>query len=182
MIFRETKLRGSFIIELEAFGDERGFFALSWSKKEFAERGLESELAECNISFNNNKGTLRGMHYQESPHGQVKLVRCTRGGIFDVAIDLRPASPTFKQWVGVELTANNRLMFYIPKGFAHGFQTLESDSEVFYQMSAPYVPGSGRGVRWNDPAFGIEWPAREDVIFNKRDRTYPDFGQEGNRR
>ncbi len=176
MIFKETKLRGSFTIELETVGDERGFFALSWSKGEFAGRGLESELVECNISFNTRKGTLRGMHYQEAPHGQAKLVRCTRGGIFDVVVDLRPASPTFKQWVGVELTASNRLMFYIPKGFAHGFQTLETNSEVFYQISAPYVPGSGRGVRWNDPAFAIEWPEGDRTII-ARDNEYLDFGR-----
>src|ERR1044072_2763342 len=118
------------------------------------------------------------MHYQEAPHGQVELMRCTMGRIYDVAIDLRPASPSFRQWVGVELTAGNRLMFYIPEGFAHGFQTLEDNSEVFYQMSAPYVPSADRGVRWNDPAFRIEWPATENMIVNDRDRTYSDFAQE----
>jgi dTDP-4-dehydrorhamnose 3,5-epimerase len=174
MIFTETKLKGAFVIEPERFEDERGFFALTWSAKAFAERGLESKFAECNISFNRKKGTLRGMHYQEPPHGQVKLVRCTRGAIFDVMIDLRPDSQTFRRWVGVELTANNRRALYIPKGFAHGFQTLEDDSEVLYQMSAPYAPDSGRGVRWNDPAFGIEWP--EDVsIIIARDAEYADF-------
>jgi dTDP-4-dehydrorhamnose 3,5-epimerase len=176
MIFRETKLPGTFIIELEAFGDERGFFALAWSKKEFADRGLESALVECNISFNSQKGTLRGMHYQEAPHGQVKLVRCIRGAIFDVVIDLRPASPTFKHWMGVELSASNRLMLYVPKGLAHGFQTLESDSEIYYQMSAPYVPGTDRGVRWNDPAFAIEWPDENHALL-ARDNEYPDFAR-----
>jgi dTDP-4-dehydrorhamnose 3,5-epimerase len=174
MILTETKLVGAFVIELEKFEDERGFFAQSWSQKDFAERGLDARLVECNLSFNRKKGTVRGMHYQEPPHGQVKLVRCTRGAIFDVIIDLRPDSQTFRRWVGVELTANNHRAVYVPKGFAHGFQTLADDSEVFYQTSAPYAPGSGRGVRWNDPAFGIEWP--EDVrIIIARDAEYADF-------
>jgi dTDP-4-dehydrorhamnose 3,5-epimerase len=174
MIFTETKLKGAFVIELERFEDERGFFSLSWSEKEFARQGLESRLAEANVSFNHRKGTLRGMHYQQSPHGQVKLVRCTMGAVYDVIIDLRPASPTFKQWFGIELTAINRSSLYVPKDFAHGFQTLADDSEVFYQMSAPYVPGSGTGVRWNDPAFSIEWPSAERIII-ARDREYADF-------
>jgi len=174
MVFTETKLKGAFVIELERFEDERGFFSLSWSEKEFARQGLESRLAEANVSFNHRKGTLRGMHYQQSPHGQVKLVRCTMGAVYDVIIDLRPASPTFKQWFGIELTAINRSSLYVPKDFAHGFQTLADDSEVFYQMSAPYVPGSGTGVRWNDPAFSIEWPSAERIII-ARDREYADF-------
>ena len=177
MLFTETKLNGAFIIELERFEDTRGFFALSWSAEEFARRNLESQLAECNISQNNKKGTLRGMHYQAHPHGQTKLVRCTMGAIYDVAIDLRASSPTFKQWVGVELSAKNRRMLYIPKGFAHGFQTLEDDSEVFYQMSSPYKPDSGRTVRWDDPAFAINWPP-DDRIINDRDRLCPDFEQD----
>lgn len=176
MIFTETKLSGAFIIELERFEDSRGFFALSWSAAEFARRKLDSQLAECNVSVNNKKGTLRGMHYQAHPHGQTKLVRCTMGAIYDVAIDLRATSPTFKQWVGVELSAKNRLMIYIPKGFAHGFQTLEDNSEVFYQMSDPYVPDSGRTVRWNDPAFSIDWPP-DDRTINDRDRLCPDLDQ-----
>ena len=174
MIFTETKIAGAFIVELEPLLDDRGFFALSWSEREFARRGLESRLAECNVSFNRKKGTLRGMHYQQSPHGQAKLVRCTRGAIFDVIIDLRPDSATFRQWIGVELTADNHLALYIPKDFAHGFQTLTSESEILYHMSSPYVPDSGRGVRWDDPAFGIEWP--DDVrLINSRDAAYPDF-------
>lgn len=174
MIFTETKLRDAFIIDLEPIPDERGFFALSWSQKEFAAHGLESRLVECNISFNSKKGTLRGMHYQQSPHGQVKVVRCTTGAIFDVVIDLRPDSQTFKQWVAVELSAANHQALYVPKDFAHGFQTLTDDSEVLYQMSAPFVAGSGRGVRWNDPAFDIAWP--DDIrIINSRDAQYPDF-------
>jgi len=174
MLFRETKLAGAFIIELERLEDERGYFALSWSERAFGERGLDARLVECNISFNRKKGTLRGMHYQEAPHGQVKVVRCTRGAIYDVIIDLRPSSLTFKQWVGVELTENNNLMLYVPDQFAHGFQTLKDNSEVSYQMSTPFVSGSGRGVRWDDPAFGIEWPADERIII-QRDKDYADF-------
>lgn len=174
MIFRETNLTGAFVIELEKFTDERGFFALSWSADEFARHGLASDLTECNISMNKQKGTLRGMHYQKPPHGQAKLVRCTMGAIYDVVIDLRSSSPTFKQWMGLELSAINHLMLFIPKGFAHGFQTLEDNSEVFYQMSYPYVPGSGDGVRWNDPAFAIDWPLPVKVI-NARDDSYQDF-------
>ncbi len=174
MIFTETKLKGAFVIELEKFEDERGFFALSWSQDEFAKRGLESSLAECNVSFNKKRGTLRGMHYQEDPHGQVKLLRCTMGAIYDVIIDLRHQSLTFKQWFGVELSAKTHLMLYLPKGFAHGFQTLEDNSEIFYQMSSPYLPQSGRGVRWNDPAFGIEWP-HPTRIMSERDKNYRDF-------
>jgi dTDP-4-dehydrorhamnose 3,5-epimerase len=174
MIFRETKLKGAFVIELERLADGRGFFALSWSADEFARRGLDSDLAECNISMNKQKGTLRGMHYQAPPHGQTKLVRCTMGAIYDVLIDLRSSSPTFKQWVGFELSAINHLMLFIPKGFAHGFQTLEDNSEVFYQMSYPYIHSSGSGVRWNDPAFGIDWPLPVKVI-NARDNSYKDF-------
>lgn len=174
MTFIETKLKGAFIIEPERFDDERGFFALTWSPQEFAARGLEVALAECNISFNKRKGTLRGMHYQVAPDSQAKTVRCTMGAIYDVIIDLRPASATFKQWVGVELSARNRSMLYVPKEFAHGFQTLEDSSEVFYQMSSAYVPTSGRGVRWNDPAFGIEWPPDQRIIL-ARDQEYSDF-------
>jgi dTDP-4-dehydrorhamnose 3,5-epimerase len=177
MIFKETKLAGAFLIELEKFEDDRGFFARSWSASEFAERGLESRLAECNISFNKKNGTLRGMHYQAAPYGQAKVVRCTMGSIYDVIIDLRTESPTFKQWVGVELSAANRRMLYIPKDFAHGFQTLEDATEVFYQMSDSYVPENGRGVRWNDPAFGIVWPELDEITIADRDRNYPDFAQ-----
>jgi dTDP-4-dehydrorhamnose 3,5-epimerase len=174
MIITETKLKGAFLIELDKFEDERGFFALSWSEKDFAELGLVSRLVECNVSFNRKKGTLRGMHYQQSPHGQVKIVRCTRGAIYDVIVDLRPASTTFKHWFGTELTADNYLALYVPTDFAHGFQTLEDNSEVLYQMSGVYVPGSGRGVRWNDPAFGIKWPHDVPIII-ARDSEYADF-------
>lgn len=174
MIFRETKLAGAFVIEPERLKDVRGFFARTRSEAEFASRGLVSRFVESNISFSEKAGTLRGMHYQEAPHGQVKLVRCTAGAILDVIIDLRPASPTYKQWDSIELSAENHLMLYVPVDFAHGFQTLVDDTEITYQMSAPYHPESSRGVRWDDPAFGISWPAAERVII-ARDREYPDF-------
>jgi dTDP-4-dehydrorhamnose 3,5-epimerase len=174
MIFTETKLRGAFVMELEKFEDERGFFAHGWSPRELGAHGLEAPLAESAISFNKKRGTLRGMHYQASPHGQVKIVRCTRGAIYDVIIDLRPESPTFKQWFGIELSAANRLMLYIPTDFAHGFQTLEDESELSYHMSQSYVPESATGVRWNDPAFDISWPQPVSVMA-ERDRCYPDL-------
>jgi dTDP-4-dehydrorhamnose 3,5-epimerase len=182
MTFEALKLSGAFIIKPDKLEDERGFFALIWSADLFAQHGLEAHLAECNVSFNLKKATVRGMHYQAPPHEQVKLVRCTAGGIYDCIIDLRPNSPTFKQWAAVELTANNRTMMYVPKGFAHGFQTLEHNSEVLYQMSEVYAPKSGRGVRWNDPAFGITWPGIAELVINERDRTYPDFGTQRERR
>ena len=174
MIFEETKLKGVFIIELERHEDERGFFARSWSQSEFEARGLDFRIAESNISFNKKKGTLRGMHFQAAPHGQAKLVRCTAGGVFDCVIDLRPDSATFGQWLGVELSARNRLTIHVPDGFAHGFQTLEDATEVFYEMSQAYVPGSSRGVRWNDPVFSISWPL-EITVINERDRLYPNY-------
>lgn len=174
MNFRETSLKGAFVVEPERFADERGFFAQSWSAREFAEHGLDPRAAECNISYNLKKGTLRGMHFQSAPYAQAKLVRCTRGSIYDVAIDLRPDSPTFRRWAGVELSADNRLMFFVPAGFAHGYQTLEDDTEVFYQVSEVYTPSHSGGVRWDDPAFGVTWP-REVQVINERDDDYPDF-------
>ena len=174
MIFIETKLKGAFIIEPEAFEDDRGFFARIWCQQEFATHRLNPRWVQCNISFNRKRGTLRGMHYQAAPHEEAKLVRCTMGGVYDVIIDLRANSPTFKQHIAVVLTAQNHIMLYVPEGFAHGFQTLEDNTEVFYQMSAFYAPASARGVRWNDPAFGIKWPPVERII-SEQDRTYPDF-------
>ncbi|HET8782332.1 MAG TPA: dTDP-4-dehydrorhamnose 3,5-epimerase [Pyrinomonadaceae bacterium] len=175
LIFRETKLTGAFVIEPETFPDPRGVFARSYSEQEFRERGLNPCIAECNISFSDSAYTLRGMHFQKPPHAQAKLVRCTKGAVFDVIIDLRPDSPTFKQWIGETLTEDNRLMLYAPEGFAHGFQTLKEKSEVFYQVSHVYTPDSEGGVRWDDPAFGIEWPAMDGVILKPRDRDFPDF-------
>ena len=178
MIFTETKLKGAYLVEAERFADERGFFARTWSAHEFAAQGLDARLAECNVSFNHKQGTLRGMHYQIAPHAQAKLVRCTSGAIYDVIVDLRPESPTFKQWIAAELTARNRLMLYVPGDFAHGFQTLMDDTEVLYQMTDVFAPDCARGVRWDDPAFQIEWPMPEgegERIIIKRDREYPDF-------
>ena len=175
IIFKETKLKGAFVIEPEKFEDVRGFFARSFSQQEFRDRGLQAEFVEAGISFNKRKHTTRGMHYQVPPHTQAKLVRCTRGAIYDVLIDMRPGSPTYKQWFAQELTGENRLMLYIPENFAHGFQTLEDGSEVFYQLSERYSPESERGFRWDDPAFAIQWPVTEGIIINDRDRGYPDF-------
>jgi len=175
MIFTETTLRGAFLIDIERHEDERGFFARSWCRREFEAHGLNPEIAQCNVSFNVRKGTLRGMHYQIEPSEEAKLVRCTRGALCDVIVDLRPDSPTFKQHVSEVLTAENRRMLFVPEGFAHGFLTLEDATEVLYQMSEYHVPERGRGFRWNDPAFGIAWPA-EVVVISERDRDYPDFG------
>jgi dTDP-4-dehydrorhamnose 3,5-epimerase len=172
--FTPLALQGPCLVDLEPIEDDRGFFARSWSPEEFAAQGLDTRVAACNVSFNRRAGTLRGMHFQAAPHGEVKLVRCTAGAIFDVVVDLRPASRTFRAWAGVELTARNRSALYIPEGFAHGFQTLQDDSEVLYQMGAPHVPGAARGVRWDDPAFGIEWPAPVSIM-SPRDASYPDF-------
>ena len=174
MIFHETKIPGVFEIHIEPLEDERGFFARTWCREEFKRHGLNPELAQCSLSFNKRKGTLRGLHYQAPPHQEAKLVRCTRGAIFDVAVDLRPDSPAFKTWVASKLTAADRNMLYVPDGCAHGFLTLENDTEVFYQISEFYRPESARGVRWDDPAFRIDWPAGIDII-SERDRSYPDF-------
>jgi dTDP-4-dehydrorhamnose 3,5-epimerase len=174
MRFTETKVAGAFLIEPEPIADERGFFARTWCREEFAAHGLNPELAQANISFNHRKGTLRGLHYQEAPHAEAKLVRSVRGAIWDLALDLRPGSPTHLAWFGAELSDANRAMLYVPEGCAHGFLTLTDDAEVAYQMSAPYAPQAARGVRFDDPAFGISWPG-EVVVINERDRTYPDF-------
>lgn len=175
MIFTESELKGVYVIEPERFEDERGFFAPSFSEREFETRGLESRFVENNISYNRRRGTLRGLHYQTPPHGQAKLVRCTRGAVFDVAVDLRPGSPTFCKWVGTEISAENRLMMYLPGDVAHGFQTVEDDTEVFYQVSDFYHPEAYQGLRWNDPAFDINWPLADFPIILKRDSSYPDF-------
>jgi dTDP-4-dehydrorhamnose 3,5-epimerase len=174
LIFTETRLKGAYIIEPEKRGDDRGFFARCWCEKEFADHNLNPRTVQCNISFNKRKGTLRGMHYQVAPSAEAKLVRCTQGAIYDVIIDLRPDSSTFRQHVAEALTARNHKMLYVPEGFAHGFLTLEDNSEIFYQMSEFYAPQHARGVRWNDPAFGIAWPIPEPVMAD-RDRNYPDF-------
>lgn len=174
MIFTETPLKGAFMVELERLEDERGFFARAWCQREFEAHGLNPRLVQCNVSFNKQQGTLRGMHYQAAPFEEAKLVRCTTGAIYDVIIDLRTDSATFKQYFGITLTPEGRNMLFVPEGFAHGFLTLADNSEVFYQMSEFYAPGYGRGVRWDDPAFGIAWPEPVQVI-SERDAAYPDF-------
>jgi dTDP-4-dehydrorhamnose 3,5-epimerase len=181
MIFNEARLGGMLIIDLERREDERGFFARSWCSEEFKERGLSPVFVQCNVSFNKKRGTLRGMHYQISPYAEAKLIRCTRGAIYDVAIDLRPDSPTFLQWEAVTLTEENHRMAYVPEGFAHGFRTLQDNTEITYQVSAPYAPEYARGVRWDDPIFDIRWPEGERTIL-ERDRSYPDFRPEVVRR
>ena len=172
MIYRELELEGAYVIELDLKEDNRGFFARTWDEKEFAEHGLEPRVVQCNVSFNPRRGTVRGMHYQRAPHEEVKLVRCTRGSILDVIVDLRPGSPTERRWVGVELTWQNRRMMYVPRGFAHGYQSLEDESEVTYQVSEFYHPESEGRLLWNDPAIGIEWPVAE-VVISEKDRTAP---------
>jgi dTDP-4-dehydrorhamnose 3,5-epimerase len=172
MIFRELRLCGAFVIDLEKLEDERGFFARTWCQREFEAHGLNSRLVQCSLSFTEKRGTLRGMHYQAAPHEEAKLVRCTRGAVYDVIVDLRRDSVTYKQWVAVELSADSRRMLYVPECFAHGFQTLVDETEVFYQMSEFYHPESERGLLWNDPAFGIEWPPSEDRTISRRDQTY----------
>jgi dTDP-4-dehydrorhamnose 3,5-epimerase len=162
------------VIDLEKFTDERGFFARTYCEREFNSHKLNSRFVQCNTSFNKLKGTLRGMHFQEAQHGEVKLIRCTRGAIYDVIIDLRPESATFKKYFAAVLSAENGRMLYVPQRFAHGFQTLEDNTEIFYQMSQFYAPEHARGVRWNDPAFGIEWPEGERIILD-RDQSYGDF-------
>ena len=172
MIFEETKLKGAFIIKLEKREDERGFFARSWCQNEFNEHGLNAHIVQCNISYSKKKGTLRGMHFQAYPYEEVKMLRCVSGAIYDVIIDLRRDSATCYQWFAVELNSDNYKMLYVPQGFAHGYQTLEDDTVVFYQMSEFYHQECERGVRWDDPAFGIEWPIENHIISSK-DNLHP---------
>jgi dTDP-4-dehydrorhamnose 3,5-epimerase len=174
MVFLETALPDLYVLDPERAEDERGFFARIWQPRELAGRGLNARLAHVSVSFNRRKGTLRGLHYQVAPMAEAKIVRCARGAIFDVVVDLRPDSPAFTRWAGFELSAENGRGLYIPEGCAHGFQTLRDDSEVLYFISEEFSPGHARGVRWNDPLFAIAWP--DDVrTMNERDRTYPDF-------
>lgn len=179
MRFTETELRGAFIVEPEPVEDERGFFARTWCAEEFVDHGLSADFAQCNVSFNRRRGTLRGLHYQAEPFAEAKLIRCTRGAVFDVAVDLRADSPTFGRWCAVELTETNRAMFYLPQGFAHGFQTLTDGAELFYQMSCSYRSGSARGYRFDDPILAIRWPLRNPIV-GHRDLTLPFFeGEDG---
>lgn len=174
MNFLPTKLNGAYIVEPELLEDERGSFARTFCQNEFREHGLKDIFVQCNISLNKKKGTLRGMHYQAPPHDEAKLVRCTAGAVCDVIVDLRRTSPTYRQWISVELTAANRRALYVPEGFAHGFQSLCEDSELFYQMSEFYHPESARGFRWDDAAFAIHWPLAVSRL-SQSDRDYPDY-------
>ncbi len=175
MIFTRTALDGAYLIELESAQDDRGFFARSFCRQEFEAHGLNPRIAQCNVSFTRARGTLRGLHYQEAPYAEAKLMRCTQGAVWDVIVDLRRDSPSFKRWHGVELSAANRLALYAPEGVAHGFQTLVGDSEILYLMSESYHPEAARGARWNDPAFGIEWPIASPHM-SERDRSFAPFG------
>jgi len=173
MIFTEAKLKGAFIIEPEPIKDDRGFFERAWCKREFEEHGIASDFVQANISFNKKAGTLRGMHYQVAPHQEAKLVRCTKGAVYDVIIDLRSGSITYKQWISVELSADNYRLLYIPEGFAHGFQTLTDAAEIFYLHSEYFVPNASAGVRWDDPEFGIDWPEIKRRIISGKDMGWP---------
>lgn len=174
MKFHQTELAGAYVIEIEPRADERGFFARTWCQQELQQHGLNTNVVQANMSYNTAKGTLRGMHYQVAPYAETKLVRCTRGAIYDVIVDLRPDSPTFARWIGVELTADNRRALYVPEGFAHGFITLEDNTDVMYQVTAFYTPGAEGGLRYDDPAFGITWPRPVTVISDK-DQSWAPF-------
>lgn len=174
MIFEETELPGAHRITLEKHGDERGYFARAWCRREMEEAGLNADVVQANVSLSRQKGTLRGLHFQLPPSAETKLVRCTRGAILDVILDLRPRSPTWGEWIGVELTEDDATMLYVPEGFAHGFQTLTDDAEVFYLVTAFYAPERERGVRWDDPRFGVEWPLEPTVVSDK-DRAWPEY-------
>jgi dTDP-4-dehydrorhamnose 3,5-epimerase len=176
MIFTPTDLKGAYLIDVERHSDERGFLARTFCEREFAEQGLPMRIVQSSTIQSQGRNTLRGLHYQEAPHREIKLVRCTRGSIFLVMVDLRPGSSTRNDWLGVELTASNERLAYVPEGFAQGYQTLEDDTEVLYQMSHHYVPEAARGVRWDDPAFGIAWPSADERIISDRDQAWPDHG------
>jgi dTDP-4-dehydrorhamnose 3,5-epimerase len=175
MRFIDTHIDGAFVVEPEPVGDERGYFARLWCTREFAQRGLNAAFVQCNTSFSPARRTLRGLHYQVAPYAEIKLVRCTRGSIFDVIADVRPGSPTFRQWLGVELTADNGKMLYVPEGCAHGYLTLEDRTEVMYPVSQPYRPDAERGIRWDDPGFGIDWPAGGPETLSPKDQQWATF-------
>jgi dTDP-4-dehydrorhamnose 3,5-epimerase len=172
--FTETPIAGAYIIDIEPLEDERGFFARNWCRQELEALGLNTGVAQCSTSYNKRRGTLRGMHYQIKPYAETKLVRCVRGSIYDVILDIRPSSPTYKEWFALELTSGNHRTLYIPEDLAHGFQTLEDDTEVYYQISEIYQPDYSRGIRWNDSAFKIRWPIEQQVM-SERDLSFPDF-------
>ena len=174
MRFTESKIPGAWIIDITPIPDRRGFFAMTWLPEQFRERGMNPALAQCNLAFNHQRGTLRGMHFQLAPHAQAKIIRTTRGALLDVIVDLRPDSPAFKQWDAVELTADNHRMLYMPEGVAHGYVTLEDNTEAYYHVSSAWVPAAESGVRWNDPAFAIQWPF-EPAVVSDRDAAWPDY-------
>jgi dTDP-4-dehydrorhamnose 3,5-epimerase len=174
MIFTETALKGAFILEVKQLEDERGFFGRTWCKKEMEDHGLNGNVVQANMSYNKKKGTVRGMHFQNPPYAETKLIRCTKGAIYDVIIDLRKDSPTYKQWIGVELTEQNHKMLYVPENFAHGFITLEDNTEVAYQVTQYYTPGAEGGIRWDDPSFTIQWPVPVELVSDK-DQNHPDY-------
>ena len=174
MIWRETELPGAFVVETELIEDERGWFARIYDQSELEERGLASRFVQSSIAFNKEWGTLRGLHYQAEPHAEAKLIRCVRGAVHDVIVDLRPASSTFKRWAAVELSAAGGELLYVPEGIAHGYMTLEDETETLYLISAAYAPEAARGVRWDDPAFGIEWP-HDPRVMSEKDKAWPDF-------
>jgi len=175
MKYTETKILGAFIFEPEKLEDKRGYFMRGWCKSEFDARGLASSFVQFNISFSRKAGTLRGLHYQSPPHQETKLISCAKGALYDVIIDLRMKSPTYMQWLGVELRADTYKMLYIPEGLAHGFLTLEDNTEVFYPVSQLYCPLSERGIRWNDPNFDIKWPETDARILSEKDKNWPDY-------
>lgn len=177
MIFTETALKGAFLVEVKKLEDERGFFGRAWCEHEFSEAGINSTIRQINTSFTLHRGTIRGMHYQIDPFQEAKFIRCTKGRIFDVMIDLRPESQTFMKWIGHELSEDNYRMVFVPENFAHGFVTLEDNCEVYYPVTEFYTPGSERGIRYDDPAFGIQWPVDIEVV-SEKDRNHPDFDTE----
>jgi len=172
MIYTPSRIPGAWIMDVEPIHDQRGFFAMTWLPEELRERGMDPALAQCNLAFNHKRGTLRGMHFQKAPHAQAKIIRVTRGAVLDVIVDLREDSPTYRQWDAVELSAENRRMFYMPEGIAHGYLTLTDNTEAYYHASSPWVPAAESGVRWDDPAFAIKWPFRAEVISDK-DTSWP---------
>lgn len=175
MIFHETRLYGAYIVEIEKRSDNRGFFARSFCRNEFAKHGLTPDVMQANIGFSRLRGTLRGLHYQLAPHGEAKLVRCVSGSVYDVILDLRPDSPTREQWLGIELNAADYRLVYVPEGCAHGYLVLENNTEVSYQVSRFYTPEAEKGVRWNDPKFNIQWPGTENILVSEKDQNWPDW-------
>lgn len=175
MEFTETEINGLYVVELKKIGDDRGFFARAWCENEFSAQGLASRMVQGNTSYSKHRGTLRGLHYQVAPHEEAKLMRCTKGSIFDVAVDLRPDSQTYKKWYGIELSEQNKKMLFVPEGFAHGYLTLEDETEVYYLVSEFYTPDAERGIRWNDPAINIDWPITDNLNLTDKDKSWPDI-------